>query len=310
MARQVPVEPVSCPDGFLGRYVVSQGDTLYMIAQMFRVRLEALYANNHHIPDPNYLIPGDVLCVPSMVPIPCCVELQKKARLTFGAGAVAYAHFGPRGGQAISVLAQLPAPSTLGNFDMYITTAYIGDIGGFGNELFPTPEDPPTWASRIELPTAASLTPDTRITIQPSNSQTGIDGPVLFENTLQECDCRCRQKQGNQRRVLLTGTESAPEATGMVTLTVTPARIQLAAMNLPRPESLGSSFHTYRAWVIDAQTQNRFRMDLQRTNNNLWLGQASGGSLAGFDEIRVTAEPIPGATSPTGPTVLTGNLNC
>jgi len=79
--RQNPRIPDSCPEGFKGRYVVSPGDTLFTLSQIFRVRLEALYANNHHIPDPNILYPGDILCVPSQIPIPCCVELQKKTRV-------------------------------------------------------------------------------------------------------------------------------------------------------------------------------------------------------------------------------------
>lgn len=188
MFIQSPRVPTSCPEGFKGRYVVSPGDTLFTLSRIFRVRLEALYANNHHIPNPNFLIPGDVLCVPSQIPIPCCVELQKKARLPFGTGATAFANFGPRGGQSISVMATLPYPSYFGNYDIYITTAYLVDIGGFGNELFPTNEDPPTWSSRIELPTVVSLSADVRIAIQPASTQTGLSGAVIYEGTLLECN--------------------------------------------------------------------------------------------------------------------------
>jgi LysM repeat protein len=185
--RVEPRTPTSCPEGFKGRYVVSQGDTLFILSQIFRVRLEALYANNPHITNPNVLYPGDVLCVPALIPIPCCVELQKKVRLPFGTSAAAFAGFGPRGGQSINVIATLPAPSYFGNYDIYITTAFFSEIGGFGNQLFPTREDPPTWSSRIDLPTVVSLAPDTRITIQPSNSFTGLSGPVIYENTMLEC---------------------------------------------------------------------------------------------------------------------------
>jgi LysM repeat protein len=187
LLRQNPRIPSSCPEGFKGRYVVSPGDSLYILSQIFRVRLEALYSANSHIPNPNLLMPGDVLCVPSLIPIPCCIQLQKRGRLPFGTGATAFTNFGPRGGQSISVLATLPAPSYFGNYDIYIATAYFRGIGGFGNQLFPTSEDPPTWSSRIELPTAISLTYDVRITIQPSNSRTGFSGSVIYENTLQEC---------------------------------------------------------------------------------------------------------------------------
>jgi len=308
MARQTPLSPMSCAAGFMGRYVVAPGDTLYTIAQIFRVSLETLYVNNRHIPDPNYLVPGDVLCVPSNIPIPCCVQLRRRVRLPFGAGAVAYVNFGPQGGQSVNVLATLPEPAVFGNYDMYITTALIADTGGFGNELFPTREGPPTWASRIDLPTAASLTTNTRVIIQPANSETEAEGPVIFENTLQECDCRVWEQEGNIRRVLLSGTGNAPTATGFAHLMLNPAQVQIVALNLPKPASLGDSYRTYRAWIIDSDTQNRFRIDMQRTRSSLWIGQAFGGSITGSDTIRVTAEPIPGASSPTGPAVLFGNL--
>jgi spore coat assembly protein SafA len=57
-------EPVTCPPGFKGRYTVQPGDTMFSIAQMFGVSLEALIAANPQITDPNILFPGDVLCVP------------------------------------------------------------------------------------------------------------------------------------------------------------------------------------------------------------------------------------------------------
>lgn|GEM_PF-1932798 len=307
MNTPVPRIPASCPEGFKGRYVVSPGDTLYTLSQIFRVRLEALYANNPHIPNPNLLFPGDVLCVPSLIPIPCCVELQKRARLPFGTGAVAYANFGPRGGQSVSVLATLPLPSFFGNYDIYITTAFFRDIGGFGNQLFPTREDPPTWSSRIDLPTAVSISSDTRITIQPSNSVTGISGPVIYENTLAGC-CRCRHSTVNNKLLTLSATPNAPNSSGFAQVHLDPAKVAVFGLNLPNPESYGPSFRGYRAWIIDVQTQNRFRIDLQRFANDIWFGQSQNGSLAGFDQIIVTAKPIPGSSSPTGPIVLSGKI--
>ncbi len=86
-------------------------------------------------------------------------------------------------------MATLPPPSSFGNnYDMYVVTAFFRDIGGFGNELFPSPEDPPTWATRIELPTVVSLMPDVRIVVELSNSETGISGPVILEGDLSSCD--------------------------------------------------------------------------------------------------------------------------
>ncbi len=65
--------PVSCPPGFQGRYTVVSGDTMWLIAQRFGVTLQALIDANPHIPNPNLIFPGDVLCVPAVVSPDCRV---------------------------------------------------------------------------------------------------------------------------------------------------------------------------------------------------------------------------------------------
>lgn len=173
--------PVSCPPGFLGRYTVQPGDTFYNIGQMFRVRLEALAVNNPHIPNPNLIFPGDVLCVPGLISYPCCVILNSAVRVLFGTGGTAFINFAPQGGQAVSITATLPRPGTFGNYDIYTGEILIPDIGGFGNQLFPTPQDPPNWSTRIDIPTAAQITPSSKVIIRPANSITGASGPVILE---------------------------------------------------------------------------------------------------------------------------------
>lgn len=181
--------PQNCPPAFLGRYTVQKGDTFYNIARIFRVRFEALAVNNPHIKNPNIIYPGDELCVPGLIQYPCSIILKPLERLPFGSGAVAYVNFAPRGGQAVSFLATLPQPSALGNFDLYLGEIYIPDIGGFGNQLFPTAEDPPTWSTRVELPTVASILPDSQVVIRPSDSSTGISGRVILEATIHNGNC-------------------------------------------------------------------------------------------------------------------------
>ena len=56
--------PDDCPEGFLSRYFVVEGDTMSIIAQYFGTTKEKLIEINPHITDPNLLYPGDVLCVP------------------------------------------------------------------------------------------------------------------------------------------------------------------------------------------------------------------------------------------------------
>ena len=190
VSRQQPRIPQSCPPGFLGRYTVLPGDTFFIIAQMFRVRIEALAVNNPHIPNPNLIFPGDVLCVPGLIPYPCCTVLQPRGRVPFGTGGVAYLNFAPRGGQAVSFMATLPQPLNFGDFDLYTGDIFIPEIGGFGNQLFPTPEDPPTWSGRVDLPTVAAVVPNSRIVIRPFNSTTGVSGPIILEGIVRSGGCQ------------------------------------------------------------------------------------------------------------------------
>jgi LysM repeat protein len=189
MYRQLPRVPQSCPPAFLGRYTVLPGDTFFKIAQMFRVRIEALAANNPHITNPNILFIGDVLCVPGFIPYPCCTLLQPRGRVPFGTGGTSYVNFGPRGGQSVSLMATLPKPAVFGNFDKYTGEILIPNTGVFGNELFATPEDPPTWSVRIDLPTAASVLPNSRVVVRPYNSRTGASGAPVLEGIILGGNC-------------------------------------------------------------------------------------------------------------------------
>ncbi|MCM0648129.1 LysM peptidoglycan-binding domain-containing protein [Clostridium swellfunianum] len=193
MYRQLPRVPKSCPPAFLGRYTVLPGDTFFNLAQMFRVRIEALAVNNPHIPNLNILYVGDVLCVPGFIPYPCCTLLRPRGRVPFGTGGTAYVNFGPRGGQSVSFMATLPQPTVFGSFDSYTGEIFIPTIGGFGNQLFATPEDPPTWSVRIDLPTAASILPNSRVVIRPYNSRTGASGAGVLEGIILGGNCQAQQ---------------------------------------------------------------------------------------------------------------------
>lgn len=179
--------PTSCPVGFAGRYIVQPGDTLFQIAQLFRIPLQQLVAANPHIPNPNLIFPGDVLCVPGLVPFPCCVVLRARAAVPLGTSGVALVHQAATGGEAVTIAATLPPPATFGNFQSYTSTVFIPDVNGFGTELFSTPEEPPTWAATVNLPAVARVTPTSRVTIEPLNTETGVSGPVILEATLANC---------------------------------------------------------------------------------------------------------------------------
>lgn len=180
--------PSVCPPGFRGRYIVRPGDTMFSIARFYRTRLEALTVNNPHITDPNLIFPGDILCVPGLVPFPCCVVLRPRVTVPVGTETTALVHTPATGGEAVTVAAALPPPSTFGNFNTYLASVIIPEIdGGPGDVLFPTPEDPPTYATTIDIPTAARLTPRSRVIIEPFKEAAGIPGPVILEASLGFC---------------------------------------------------------------------------------------------------------------------------
>jgi len=180
--------PASCPPGFLGRYIVRPGDTMFRIAQFFRTRLEALVVNNPHITNPNIIFPGDVLCVPGLIPFPCCIMLMPRVVVPVGTEASAFVHTPATGGEAVTVSATLPPPTTFGNYNIYLATVIIPEIdGGPGNVLFPTQEDPSTYATTINIPLAARLTPNSRVIIEPFREVAGISGPVILEGSLGLC---------------------------------------------------------------------------------------------------------------------------
>ncbi len=184
----MPRVPVSCPPGFRGRYTVRPGDTMFKIAQFFRTRLEALTVNNPHIPDPNFIVPGDVLCVPGFVSFPCCVVLRPRVTVPVGTEAVALVHTPATGGEAVIVAGTLPPPSTFGDYNVYLATVIIPEIdGGPGDVLRPTAEDPPTYAVTINIPLAARLTPNSRVVIEPFKEGSNLSGPIILENNFLSC---------------------------------------------------------------------------------------------------------------------------
>jgi LysM repeat protein len=57
-------KPAACPANFQGSYEVKYGDSMFTIARQFKISEEELIAANRHIPNPEFIFPFDVLCVP------------------------------------------------------------------------------------------------------------------------------------------------------------------------------------------------------------------------------------------------------
>lgn len=167
------------------------------IAQFFRITPRDLAAANQHIQGPGILLTGDVLCVPGLVPYPSCWLLQAAKTLPLGAGAAAYLHLEANGTLAIGIVARLPQPWQFGDFDIYRAETIVPGVEeGPDNQLFATPEEPPTWATNIGFPASLGPTPDTVVQIRPANSETGVSGAVLLTGLLATC---CTANDGYQQ---------------------------------------------------------------------------------------------------------------
>ncbi|WP_341479043.1 hypothetical protein [Heliobacterium chlorum] len=90
----------------------------------------------------------------------------------------------------MSFVATLPQPTVFGNFDKYSGEIFIPGIGRFGNQLFASPDDPPTWSTRVELPTVASVMPNSSVVIRPFNSITGASGETILEGIILGGSCQ------------------------------------------------------------------------------------------------------------------------
>ncbi|MEW6697058.1 MAG: LysM peptidoglycan-binding domain-containing protein [Bacillota bacterium] len=66
-ARQIPPPPQQC-DGQL--YTVEASNTLFTIAQRFRVTVQQIIAANPQIQNPNLIFTGQVICIPTGTPAP------------------------------------------------------------------------------------------------------------------------------------------------------------------------------------------------------------------------------------------------
>ncbi|MGI6600849.1 MAG: LysM peptidoglycan-binding domain-containing protein [Dethiobacteria bacterium] len=191
--------PVSCPPGFQGQYTVQPGDTMFLIAQRFRVTLDALISANPHISDPNLILPCDVLCIPCPLPadalpppeeprFPCCVVLKAlpPPHPDCAPGGTAFVQLLPNKQNSVSILAvRLPEPATRGDFDAY---QGIIESPGAPKVTFPLQlcqPDPSLWAGMVEALPKLSFA--TRVSVCPVDSETGETGKAVLAASLQRC---------------------------------------------------------------------------------------------------------------------------
>ncbi len=178
-----PRVPAQCPSGFF-RYVVVSGDTIFLLARQLGVDEGLIIANNPHISDPALIFPGDVLCLPIPINFPCCAVLNPVPEIPPNAiGSILVTQL-PDGRQSATITGVRLPP--LVDFDTYGAEIDIVGIGAFGLLLFPTPEDPPTWAGTVIIPRPV-LFAGAEVIVLPLNTQTGAIGRPVLTGDLGEC---------------------------------------------------------------------------------------------------------------------------
>lgn len=181
--------PPACPPGSFF-YTVQPGDTLFLIAQRFGTTVDVIIAINPQIPDPNLIFPGQIICVPLPLVRECCLILTPvSAQVPVDARGVALVRpvVQARPGRiSITVAAHdLPAPSTLGNFDAYEAAALVFMTPLTRWRLFSTPEPVSTWAGTFTEIRAFSS--NGVIVVSPVNTQTNVPGDPVLMGLLANC---------------------------------------------------------------------------------------------------------------------------
>jgi len=111
------------------------------------------------------------------------------------------------------------------------------------------------------------------------------------------------------RFALLEGTDLAPDGVGFALVKPgDPGWSAVVGFNLPEPCSFGDEFDTFKAWFIESRTFSRFRLDMCQIADDVWIAEDNNHPPPEFDRVLVTPESSPGITTPTGPTILEGNL--
>lgn len=173
--------PGCCPEGYYGHYTVAAEESPAFLASLFSMSEEDLLRANPHITSAETLQPGTKIHIPGLIPFPASIIFSLNGKeLPFAHGGGAFIHLSPEGGQSVSIIATLPASSYFGAFDLYIAEVSVTLNNIFEGQLFATPDDPPSWAARIDLPFLTSLSPESRILIRPFNSLSGIAGDAIL----------------------------------------------------------------------------------------------------------------------------------
>ncbi|MFZ5968390.1 MAG: LysM peptidoglycan-binding domain-containing protein [Bacillota bacterium] len=152
---------------------------MYKIARAYDISQNLLTAANPHIPRPGLIIPGDILCVPKSE----YISLRPVADLPKWVNGAAYLSDSPLEGlKSLTVVANLPAPETIGDYVAYRLFIVYDNPEGFTGHIMPmhpTQHKQPTFSTRIDMypHMAEMLTPSAEIYISAVKFTEGVTHP-------------------------------------------------------------------------------------------------------------------------------------
>lgn len=191
-APPVPPPPPPFCSGFL--YTVQPGDTLFFIAQRFGVSLQALIAANPQITNPSLIFPGQVICIPSVPPVPgeieCCMTLFRTTIVPVTSGGVARVRqFRADGGNILIGTIFLPDPATLGTG----LTTYVAWVRGPSTVLRKVPltlclPNEGVWVGVLQDPVSPVAPFNDIIVTAETSSTVTVPGPtVVLQGFFSNC---------------------------------------------------------------------------------------------------------------------------
>jgi hypothetical protein len=115
---------------------------------------------------------------------------------------------------------------------------------------------------------------------------------------------------GSSRELTLTGSPEFPAVRGNATVSTTDdgnTKIDLEVQHLAPPEQINSDATVFVVWAQDNETNESHNLGAIKVNEDLDGSMTAVTNMRTFD-LYVTAEPSPGATTPTGNTILRTNV--